>query len=497
MPSHPVIKRVLLVDIPTYKIRLPALHRDLLRKRLCIQTALWQQRTGARMIRPGLTYSRGLLMIAACLEQHGFSVKYLIYSDPIDRAHILDFSKESDAVCVTATTPALGIAAVLCEQIKKLKPEVVTILGGPHASSLPVDTLHAYPSIDFAMIGECENRLPALLSSIERPDSIGGTAYRTGQGGVQVSDVPVEPVVVSELPFPAYHQLTRPLSEYAHNIQTSRGCPYKCSFCAERLSWDSSLSSMRTVQQVVDEITFLSSSLVPGTLVHFSDAVFNVIGERTAVLADRIKHDDFGLLFSFDTRVDLVKQSELRALAEAGFLYVRMGFESFRDTVLCMAQKSITSETGWQAGETVRSASPRMAIHAYMLTGLPGSTRLSLVLDAANLREMIERDVVDIVGNKILVPYPGTAYHHSPSEFGIEIQIDDWSKYDRRSYPVYRLENLSADEIYFGYLYQESVLTEAYFDKWGGAEPSYDDIQMGLDYLYGSYLGKESTEFTS
>jgi radical SAM superfamily enzyme YgiQ (UPF0313 family) len=482
MLSGQKIRRVLLIDIPTYEVDLIESHRGMLEKRLRAQSLLLERRIGTRITRPGLSYSRGLLTIAASLERRGFSVRYLNYSDGIEQGRLLQLAREADAIGITVITPVFEIVKDICDRIKDVNHDVRIVLGGPHVTARPKQTLELCHSADYAMVGECEFRLPALLTSIENPDEVAGTAYRENDA-VRISSADITSIAVSETPLPAYHLLRRSISDYAHNIKTARGCPYKCRFCSDRLSWQSSDLSQRNVQQVFQEIEMLSKFLPSGTLVHFSDAVFNLDQGHTEELVD--------LLFSFDTRVDLVQGEQVRALVDAGFVLFRLGFESLYDDVLDISAKSITYEEQRKASEMIRRISDRAAILAYMLVGLPGTTRESILMDAVNIRRAVEDDLVDFMANKILVPYPGTPYYDEAASMGILIQTREWERYDRRSYPVYRLENLSSDEIYFGYLLQQAVLAQAYLDNLeaiGFTKRDLDAVTSGLDYVYSNYI---------
>ena len=126
-----------------------------------------------------------------------------------------------------------------------------------------------------------------------------------------------------------------------------------------------------------------------------------------------------------------------------------------------------------------------------MLTGLPGTTIESLISDALTIKKIILDDLVDIIGNKIMVPYPGTYYYEYAKQYSIKIRSNNWSQYDRRSFPVYSLKNLSAEEIYFGYLLQEATLVHSYFDKLrcnGISTIDIKNVTHGLDYLYANYI---------
>ena len=455
------IKNVLMIDIPTYNVVLPDLHRALIEKRLRLQSVILEERVGKKLIRPGLTYSRGLLILAACLERDGFNVKYLVHADPYDRTRILELAKDADAVCVTAMTPAFYIARDIIDSVKNVNRRCITVIGGPHVNSVFENALREAPEIDFAIVGESELRLSLLLRDPNNPSDIGGVIYRDGEQ-IITTKLEFSSPIVSELPMPAYNLLSRPLSEYAHNIKTLRGCPYKCSFCAERLSWTSLESSSHEIEQVINELKLIRRAVESNSLVHFSDAIFNLNWERTSELLERIRFEIPDIFFSCDTRVDLIKEEHIKEFNKSRMVYVRMGFESFHNNILKISEKSSTFKIQKDASKLIRETSKHIGIHAYMVTGLPGTTRESLSMDTVEIQRMIEKGLVDIVGNKILVPYPGTPFHENANGLGLRILTKDWNKYDRRSFPTFDLLNLSAEEIYFGYLNQEAALNNAY-----------------------------------
>jgi radical SAM superfamily enzyme YgiQ (UPF0313 family) len=406
----------------------------------------------------------------------------------LDKNKILDFARQADIVGISALTPTIKIAQKLCKQIKAVNKKIKTILGGPHITALPIDTLRECEDVDFAMVGEAEERFPKLLRNLDKPDEVGGVVYRSHDGDIIISSASIPPVNVADLPMPAYHLLTRHLSEYAHNIKIVRGCPYKCNFCFERLSWHSAPLSVHKSSNIVEEIKLLAKSSRKGTLFHFSDAIFNLRWDTISEVIEQIK--DLGVFFSMDTRVDLVKAEQIKKLSEAGFIYFRMGFESLQNAVLSISDKSITQETQVQASHIIRETAPQAAIHAYMITGLPGMSSETLSTDAYQIRRMIETKLVDVIGNKILVPYPDTPYYENSESLGIEIKTRDWSKYDRRSYPVYRLKYLSSDEIYSGYLNQEAALAEAYLERLQVPKILRENVTDGLDYIFKNYAEK-------
>jgi hypothetical protein len=127
---------VLLVDIPSYAVPITSPYRELLERRLKAQTVINEQRLGFLVRRPDLPYSRGLLLVAAYLEQRGHQVRYLVYTDSHDAQSFSNLCREADVIGFTAVTAVVQQVYALCTQVKQLHPSALCILGGPHASAM-------------------------------------------------------------------------------------------------------------------------------------------------------------------------------------------------------------------------------------------------------------------------------------------------------------------------------------------------------------------------
>jgi len=236
------------------------------------------------------------------------------------------------------------------------------------------------------------------------------------------------------------------------------------------------------------EIETLAKHLAPTSLIHFSDSIFNLNWDSKSDLIDRLTKSNYDLNFSCDTRVDLMTVDQVKQMANAGFKYIRMGFENVNDDILAMSNKSISNSMQIEACDLIRRVDNSIAIHAYMMTGLPGTKRTTLMNDALSIRDLILNDHVDIVGNKIFVPYPGLGYSESKNS-SLFIDTKEWKRYDRRSYPVYHFLDFKCGRNYSGYLFQEAILTQTYKEKLEkqGVVNNFKNVSYGLDYLFTSY----------
>jgi len=463
--------KVLLVDIPTYSVTLCEQRKQLLLLRLKAEAEIQARRLGLTPKRPMRTYSRGLLIVAAGLKERGYDVKYIVYSDEKDRQRLLSFSQEADVLGITVLTPTVSLAADICRTAKAVNPSIICVIGGPHIKVLPEETLRLYSCFDVAVYGPGEIIFPDLISSLADPSRVPGIAFRKqGDDDTERSSEPLLPDNSAEVS-PAYELLYRHLSEYAHNIRTQDGCPYNCDFCVDRCSW-SGKRNVRTISSVISELAHLATFCEPITLIHFSDSIFCLDKSRALALCREMERFTDRFIFSVDLRADLLDYETVSSMVRANVQYFRLGFEDCHSEILNCVRKGILPATAIEAARLIREVSPKSVIHAYWVTGLPGTSKLSLIENALGISRLITEEVVDVVGNKIFVPYPGIPCYDSPEKYGIALLTKNWRYYDRLSFPVYRLDDLSEFEIYSGFLFSQSMQLQAYIDRLG-AEPSF------------------------
>jgi len=124
----------------------------------------------------------GLASIAAVLEQAGHQVEILDANALQLSGHeIVNRVKDADVTGITAMTPAVNAAITIAREIKGENPESTIILGGPHATILPEDTLTKVPEIDIIVRGEGEITIVELFDALENNrelQHVNGITYR-------------------------------------------------------------------------------------------------------------------------------------------------------------------------------------------------------------------------------------------------------------------------------------------------------------------------------
>ena len=122
----------------------------------------------------------------------------------------------------------------LLAEMKEADPKVRTIVGGPHMTILRQQVLSECPAIDYGVVHDGEDTLVELCRGELEEKDIAGLLYRQNGDAVYTGDR--EPITnLDRIPWPRYERFE--LDKYVDEmtIYSSRGCPHKCTFCANRI----------------------------------------------------------------------------------------------------------------------------------------------------------------------------------------------------------------------------------------------------------------------
>ena len=224
-----------------------------------------------------------------------------------------------------------------------LRPHVETLVAvGPHASATPRATL-AKLDVDIVVMGECEEVVPRLAAA-ER-QTIAGIAYSTNgnptvQGDVQAADLGKLPA----LHWPDawiwrhrhhHHRFDREPSGPGAEMETSRGCPYHCSFCAKIDFRDR--YRRRPLDVIAEELDGFVEQGVE--YVYFIDEIFLPNRELLQLIEQR------RIQFGIQTRLDLWKPELIELLGRAGCVSIEAGVESLSAEGRAQLDKNCRMET--------------------------------------------------------------------------------------------------------------------------------------------------------
>ena len=346
---------------------------------------------------PLMYFNIGLMYIGAVTRNAGYDVEIVDCRGgikPLPEARYYGFS---------CATPQIKIAKDWASQLKGK-----TIIGGAHASLLPLDCLKTF---DYTVVGEGEQVILDILKSRVQPGMV--KAPRIGD--------------LDSIPYPAWDMVNQPFSDtlfpgerygkgaLAATLIGSRGCPMSCSFCGNLLTRP---VIFRSVENIIGELEALMGRCV--YYFRFEDDNFT-IHPHFKRLCDALKGLD--IRYKCHTRSDLVKPEKAQLLKESGCEECGLGVESADNDVLILNNKKESVEQHIEAVKMLQGAGLR--VKTYFVMGLPGETDKTLELNKKFARDtQIDKWTIGT-----FTPYPGCPVYKSPGLFNIQITNYDYSKW--------------------------------------------------------------------
>jgi radical SAM superfamily enzyme YgiQ (UPF0313 family) len=193
---------------------------------------------------------------------------------------------------------------------------------------------------------------------------------------------------------------------FSLNVASSRGCPYRCNWCAKPI-WGDTYHS-RSARLVAEEISELKTRFAPDHI-WFADDIFALSRHWTREFADAIEELDARIPFKMQSRCDLMTRATVEDLARAGCAEVWMGVESGAQEILDAMEKGTRLPQVYQARENLRSHGIRACF--FLQFGYPGETWSEIEKTVAMVRETRPDDI----GISVSYPLPGTAFHRMVS----------------------------------------------------------------------------------
>lgn len=294
----------------------------------------------------------GIGYLSAYLKQQCWSAQTSFHHTVEDL-----IASNPDIIAVSSTTENFDHATDLARQAKEITGKPV-VLGGMHITSLP----HTLPPIyDLGVVGEGENTLVDIYRLYESVKNPGPEDFRKLKGvsyheDGRVAMTPGQDLIreLDTMPYPDRelidHGWKVPSWETVHMV-SSRGCPYKCSFCSSSLHWKR--FRFFSPEYVVAEIEWLRNRYNPEEIHFFDDLFVGHIGRwREVVKIFRERGTHKGIRFRAYARVDLITQQMADEFAELNFQKVDFGIESNSEPILKFLTKTrVTPEINQRALE--------------------------------------------------------------------------------------------------------------------------------------------------
>lgn len=385
----------------------------------------------------------GLGYLAAVLREGGHEC--MIYDaaiEDVDVEYYLDLAdsqgKPFDMIGITATTPLIGDAWEMAQMAKKRG--LVTVLGGPHLTIMPLESMEAphHEYVDYAFKGEAEYSLLELANALDagrKPGLLPGIHFRNGDEIVASPESPMIPDL-DALPFPAHdlfkidrytnlQPLTDGLDRDARSftILTSRGCPYKCTFCSKPVTGDTWRA--RSVESVVQEWKWLVKGL-GATEIGVTDDIWNLKLPRAKELCRRLIEEGLNTVPWTTVHGMKVNHTDLelfQLMKGAGCKRVGFGVENGDEKMLRnVIRKGQTLDQVREAFKNAKAAN--LQTMGFFIFGMPGDTEETM---EKTIQLALELDP-KLANFMLAAPFPGTVMYDQILEGG-EVYADNWTDF--------------------------------------------------------------------
>ncbi len=361
-----------------------------------------------------------LAYLASTLEREGHIVK-IIDLNVVSTKKELKFLLGTggfDIIGVTSTTPVISSCFKTIKVLKRLYPDAKIIVGGWHASTMPIQTLDECKEVDFVVKGEGEETIVELVQNIlngKKLEHIRGIAYRDKSGiSHETEDRPLIKDL-DTLPFPARQLL--PLEAYKKigfytlggyfkkdlyvcSIITSRGCANRCAFCADHVIYKETCR-FRSPENVVAEIEeMIRKDNI--RIVFFFDTDFFLSPIHVKRICELIIEKKMKFIWGCSGRVNHISKDLLQLMKRAGCIRISFGVESGSPRILRSMHKNILISQVKKVMAMAKDVG--MPVYISFLYGMPGET----IKDAKMTRQLLWELKPDFMAQSAIVPYPGT-----------------------------------------------------------------------------------------
>jgi len=339
-------------------------------------------------------------------------------------------SDSIDVVGINATSPTRRIALNIARTVRQVSPQTKIVIGGPHASIVGRPFISRYSNIIDALVtGEGEDAFPQLLAAYGNneinPESIPGIILGEGKE--------LSPRLIKDLdayPIPTYIGYRSEACGDLFDtlpVMTSRGCPYRCSFCYSRAFW-SGRFRCRNVKRVVDEVEYGISGLGLKK-VHFNDDVFSYPLDRAKAILTEMLRRGLRLQLYCTTRMDCLDEEFLRLFEAVGGGCIYFGIETGSERLRKLMGKMYTNEKILDSMALLRRH-PAITVGFFLMFGYPTET----AEDISETENLLRRARPDEVTCNLAHIHPGTHLYEVASQEG-KCSFESWINEEPSFFP--------------------------------------------------------------
>lgn len=344
-----------------------------------------------------------------------------------------------DIIGISTMSSMIEDTIWIVEFIKKNHPSTFVIVGGPHPTILPDETINN-PNVDAICLGEGEITFTEFVNNNGRPEGINGLWYKSGSEIIKNPPrMPIHDLDI--LPFPAFDLID--INNYLKywfqldsvkkglkgiNILATRGCPYTCSYCQPTLHrMFGKVIRKRSAKNVVNELKILKQKYNIDAF-NFLDETFVFDKPWVIDVCNKLIEAKLNLFWGCNTRADLVNEEMFTKMYDSGLRKVYMGIESRSQRILDeVYQKRITIKQIKESAAILKKL--KFKVQGYFMIGAPTETEKeiwSTIWFAISLP-------IDEATFSITTPFPGTYLWDKTKEY-INKKVSEFDYYKTNVY---------------------------------------------------------------
>ena len=281
----------------------------------------------------------GIMLLSALAKEQGHSTAMAVLSD--GRLSETIKKEVPDVVAFSAKTGEHKYYIAANDIIKAMLPDVVTVIGGPHATFFP-DIINEHP-FDALCIGEGDDAWPELLRAIENKepfDSIPNIVTKSNFSTESAGSIRPRRRSLDDLPFldrDLVYSSTRLIRFPMRSFMVSRGCPYKCTYCFNHqynalYKGKGPVLSRMSVGRVMAELKELKSRYETQFIKFYDDIFIYKDDDWLEEFSERYPRE-IGIPFHCLMRANLLTEPVLLKLKKAGLASISMSIESGNERV--------------------------------------------------------------------------------------------------------------------------------------------------------------------
>lgn len=288
-------------------------------------------------------------------------------NDNIDSIIASLHMKKADVIAFSCYIWNIEKILYISQCLKKIKPSLKIVLGGHEVSHDSQSMMDENPWIDYIIRGEGEKPMLSLLGAIRGNFDVSNVGSLTYRSGDDIKETPLaEHGCLNEYPF-AYDESIREFKGKIIYYESSRGCPFNCSYC---LSGNNRRVDFLDLERVKKELLFFIENDVP--LVKFVDRTFNADKERAKEIWKFIIENSKNTCFHFELAGSLIDEEAIRLLKTApkGIIQFEIGVQSTNEKTIKAIGRSIEFEKVRDNVKKLLEAD-NIHIHLDLIAGLP------------------------------------------------------------------------------------------------------------------------------